>query len=76
MLGWSTSQTMPAHNASKPVRVNVSGNAMEGAFAPKSEPVATVRAGDGLTAADMGKETCIGLLFGCCGEAALFQLRI
>ncbi len=67
---------MPEHRASKPVKVNVSGSAMEGAFAPKREPVATVRAGDVLTAADMGKETCIGLLFGCCGEAPLFQLRI
>jgi hypothetical protein len=38
--------------------------------------VATARAGDILTAADMGKETCIGLLFGCGGETTLFQLRI
>ena len=76
MSGCRTSQATPAHNASKPVMVNISGNAMEGALAPKSGAVATVRAGDGLMAADMGKESSIGLFPGCRGEAALFKLRI
>src|SRR5271157_669076 len=76
MSGCRTSHATPAHNASNPVMVNISGNAMEGPFAPRSAPVATVRAGDGLIAADMGIESSIGLLLGYCGKTALFKLRI
>src|ERR1039458_9190928 len=75
MLGWTTSQTMPAHRASRPVMVNINGNVTEGAFAPKSGAVATGRGVGGLTT-DMGKETSIGLLFGCRGEAAFFKVRV